>query len=329
MHERTFEIRAGATVDELRRIKSEINLVEYAASRGYQLDRRRSSRHSAVMHHPVSADKVVISRSAVNGHWIYFSVRDGSDHGSIIDFVVRRDRCSIAYAAAEIHRWSGTERASIPVEGRRHTVVHRVVDRASARAEYDRARSVTDSPYLNSRGIRASTLRDRRFVGTFREDSRGRMLFPHADSEFSGFESKHFRWTSFSTAGVKTLWSSNAFPTDSRLILVESAVDALSHYQLQPDEGARYASVAGSMSPRQLSVLKDAFAALPSNTSVVLAFDRDAAGDKLAEQVQALTAIACERVTTQVGKDWNEWLKVREREFISSLPRGRHPGLSL
>jgi hypothetical protein len=329
MHERTPKIRAGAAVDELGRIKAEINLIEYAASRGYQLDRRRSTRHSAVMHHPVSADKVVISRSAMDGHWIYFSVRDGSDHGSIIDFVARRDRCSIAAAAAEIHRWSGAERAPIPVEIRRPTVVGRRVDRASARAEYDRARSVTDSPYLNSRGIRASTLRDRRFVGTFREDSRGRILFPHADSEFSGFESKHFGWTSFSTAGVKTLWSSNAFPNDSRLILVESAVDALSHYQLQPDERVRYASVAGSMSHRQLLVIKDAFAALSPKTTIVLAFDRDAAGDKLAEQVQALTTIACERVTTQIGKDWNDWLKVREREFISSLPMGRLPGLSL
>jgi len=329
MHKRTPEIRAGAAVDELRRIKSEIDLIEYAASRGYQLDRRRSSRHSAVMHHPVSADKVVISRSAVDGHWIYFSVRDGSDHGSIIDFVARRDRCSIADATAEIRRWSGAERASIPVEARRYTVARRIVDRASARVEYDRARSVTDSPYLNSRGIRSSTLRDRRFVGTFREDSRGRILFPHADREFSGFESKHFGWTSFSTSGVKTLWSSNAFPTDTRLILVESAVDALSHYQLQPDARARYASVAGSMSPRQLSVIKDAFAALPPKTAIVLGFDRDAAGDKLAEQVQALSQITCERVTTQSGKDWNDWLKVREREFISSLPRGRHTGLSL
>jgi Toprim-like len=329
MHERTPKIRAGAAVDELGRIKSEINLVEYAASRGYQLDRRRSSRYGAVMRHPVSADKVVISRSAVDGHWIYFSVRDGSDHGSIIDFVARRDRCSIGDAAAELRRWSGAERASIPAEGRHPTVARRIVDRARARAEYDRARSVTDSPYLNSRGIRSSTLRDGRFVGTFREDSRGRILFPHADSEFSGFESKHFGWTSFSTAGVKTLWSSNAFPTDFRLILVESAVDALSHYQLQPDERARYASVAGSMSPHQLSVIKDAFAALSPKTTIVLAFDRDAAGDKLAEQVQALTAIACERVTTEIGKDWNDWLKVRELEFISSLPRSRHPGLSL
>jgi hypothetical protein len=316
-------------VDELGRIKSEINLIEYAASRGYQLDRRRSSCHSAVMRHPVSADKIVISRSAADNHWIYFSVRDGSDHGSIIDFTARRDRCSIVDAIAEIRRWSGSERGLISVESRPRSIVPRVIDRAAARAEYDRARSVANSPYLNSRGIRSSTLLDRRFVGTFREDSRGRILFPHADREFSGFESRHFGWTSFSKAGVKTLWSSNAFPTDSRLILVESAIDALSHYQLLPAAHARYASVAGSMSPHQLSVIKDALAAVPPKSAIVLAFDRDADGDKLAEQVQTLTVVACERATSPLGKDWNDCLKVREREFISSLPTRKRQCLSL
>lgn len=68
--------------DELERFKTTINLTEYATSQGYQLDKRASSRNSVVMRHP-AGDKVVIARGE-DQHWIYFSVRDDADNGSII-----------------------------------------------------------------------------------------------------------------------------------------------------------------------------------------------------------------------------------------------------
>jgi DNA primase len=50
--------------------------------------------------------------------------------------------------------------------------------------------------------------------------------------------------------------------------------------------------------------------------TVCLAFDRDAAGDLLANQVRELGGPKFERIKTPVGKDWNEFLKLREHEFI-------------
>jgi len=44
---------------ELDRFKTEINLSQFAASRGYQLDKRESSPNSAVMRHP-EGDKIII-----------------------------------------------------------------------------------------------------------------------------------------------------------------------------------------------------------------------------------------------------------------------------
>ena len=35
-------------------------------------------------------DKVVIAVNGSNGHWIYFSVRDDADNGTIIDFIQNR-----------------------------------------------------------------------------------------------------------------------------------------------------------------------------------------------------------------------------------------------
>ena len=47
---------------ELDQFKTSINLSEFAAARGYALDRRASSVNSAVMRHP-DGDKIVIARN--------------------------------------------------------------------------------------------------------------------------------------------------------------------------------------------------------------------------------------------------------------------------
>ena len=315
-------------MDELERFKVEINLTEYAASRGYQLDRRESSRSSVVMRHPVTDDKIVVSRAERGGHWIYFSVRDAADNGTILDFVQRRDRCSLAEARGELSVWIGGEHPRVAPASYRVSISPRAVDRDAVRDEYECARAVFDSPYLSSRGIRSATVTNPRFVGTLRVDARERILFPHHDERgLAGFESKGYGWTSFAEGGVKALWSSNALPADARLVLVESAIDALSHYQLQPDACARYSSTAGMISPHQRELIAAMLRGLPSATTIVLGFDRDAGGDHLARQVRELAPRACQRVTSPIGKDWNDCLKKRERSFIQAVSRRTGPCL--
>jgi hypothetical protein len=316
-------------MDELERLKVEINLTEYAASRGYQLARRGSSRSSVVMRHPVTDDKIVVSRAERGEHWIYFSVRDAGDNGTILDFVQRRDRCSLAEARRELSAWIGAERPRIAPACYRASISPRAVARGAVRAEYECARAVVGSPYLSSRGIRSATVTNPPFIGTLRVDARGRILFPHYDERgLAGFESKGYGWTSFAVGGVKALWSSNALPADARLVLVESAIDALSHYQLQPDARTRYASTAGMISPHQREVIAAMLRGLPSATTIVLAFDRDAGGEHLARQVRELAPRACKRITSPIGKDWNDCLKERERSFIQAVSRRTGPCLT-
>jgi hypothetical protein len=304
-------------MDELERFKSAINLTEYAATRGYQLDRRESSRNSVVMRHPASNDKIIIACADRDRHWIYFSVRDDDDHGTILDFVCRRDRSSFPEACRTLATWLGDVRPRISPELYRPFVEPRRIDRRAARAEYERAHTVSNSLYLNCRGIRPEVIRHPRFVTTLREDSRHKVLFPHRDGlGFAGFESRYHDWTSFSLGGVKALWCSNSFPADTRLVLVESGIDALSHFQLYRDERTRYGSTGGTCSPHQLDVLRATFRTLAPGTTVCLAFDRDAGGELLANQVRELGGATFDRIRTPVGKDWNEVLEQREREFI-------------
>jgi hypothetical protein len=72
---------------ELGDFKSRIDLQSFAASPGYEKDKRESSRRSTIMRN--GADKVIVKRNG-DGHYIYFSVRDDNDNGTVIDFLQRR-----------------------------------------------------------------------------------------------------------------------------------------------------------------------------------------------------------------------------------------------
>ena len=78
---------------ELEAFKTLIDLRVFAADQGYALDKRESWRGSSVMRNG-GGDKIVVKRDH-DGHYVYFSVRDDRDNGSIIDFVQNRRRSSL------------------------------------------------------------------------------------------------------------------------------------------------------------------------------------------------------------------------------------------
>ena len=320
---------------ELERFKSDINLIHYAIDRyGYQRDRRESSRGSHVMRHPGTGDKIIV-RKAEGGHWTYFSVRDDRDNGTIIDFVTARSRYgSLGHVRQELREWLGTARPEPPYLP--PPTVSPPCDRRALAAAFAAASAADNSPYLNARGIRPETLRAPRFAGTWGLDARGNTLFVHrADAgEITGFEIKNRGFTGFAPGGIKSAWQSAALPDDRTLVITESAIDALSYFQLHPERvaGARFLSTAGAPSPRQLELLGRVLDPLPYATTVIAALDSDAAGDKLATRIEDLVRcrayLAFERHSPSSAKDWNEVLQRVEREYIRSLPaRGRSTDL--
>ena len=69
------------------RFKQDINLSQYAAYLGYEMDKKKSTRSSVAMRHG-NGDKVIISKRGKM--WIYFSVHDEGDNGTIVDFIQKR-----------------------------------------------------------------------------------------------------------------------------------------------------------------------------------------------------------------------------------------------
>ena len=310
---------------ELDTFKTNIDLRAYAAAQGYQLDRTSSWRGTSVLRHPASNDKVIVKRG-MDGHYVYFSVRDDRDNGSIIDFVQFRQGLSLGAVRKELRPWVG--RPPVPVPS--FPALHKTEkDRMKVEAAYAKTRDATDGhPYLERRrALPASLIALERFAGRIRIDDKGNAVMPHFDAEgLSGYELKNVEFTGFASGGKKALWLSQEFPGDQRLVITESAIDALSHAVLFPDRHARYASIGGKPNPQQPELIRAAAARMPHGAEIVAAMDADADGRKLAEIVRKaveMTGRSDLRFRTQEPegfKDWNDQLRAKPQPHLPYRP---------
>ncbi len=300
--------------DELERFKIGINLTEYAASEGYQLDRRASSRNSVVMRHP-GGDKIVIARGE-DDHWIYFSVRDDSDNGSIIDFIQHRRLCSIGEVRRELRPWVGGSFVWPVPELYVPGVVAVSRDRAGVIRALAGMRPLLTHRYLEEdRGIPRSLLAHARFAGRVLVDAPSNVIFPHVDRDGPcGYEVKNRGFTGFAPGGEKGLWISRVQRTDTVLVLAESGIDALSYAALHPDAHARYASFGGTMNPLQPALIRAAIERLEPGATVRIATDNDEDGAGFAAIIEMLVTetgrgdLAVERAVPVDAKDWKDVL---------------------
>ena len=145
-------------MDELENFKTNINLTEYAASQGYELDRRESSRNSVIMRHS-TGDKIIIARGE-DKHWIYFSIRDESDNGSIIDFIQNLSQASLGEVRKKLRPWIGygSPPKRPPVKSYVQNVELSSKDLARVIASFNGMQELPRHPYLEGRGIPAAVL---------------------------------------------------------------------------------------------------------------------------------------------------------------------------
>lgn len=310
---------------ELEQFKG-LNLSQYAASYGYQLDHRESSRNSAVMKH-ANGDKIIIARQAA--HWVYFSVRDDADNGSILDFVMHREGCALGRARQALRQWSGSPPPVPPIHYA-HRLDPITRDRAAILRDYARLTATANSAALVARGIPADLQAAPRLAGAILQDERRNACFPHRDRDgVSGWELKNHGFTGFSKGGEKGLWFSRTKATDTTLVIAESAIDALSYAALHPDDKARYFSTGGSLNPKQPALIAAALEKMPRPAVVILATDNDPAGHELAATIQSLAppgpGLEFKRPLPEIGKDWNDQLQAQRPGPGPLFPTARAP----
>jgi len=292
--------------DELEQFKTQINLVEYAASLGYRIDKKSSSVNSKAMKSP-TGEKIAIMTDK-DGHGIYFNVNDKSDSGSIIDFHQRRTGDNLGQTRKALRAFGGFA----DVQHDKSYTKPKPVDKNTAQVAHAYAAAeFTDlHPYLTQeRKISAETLRDSRFAQSVKIDKRGNALFPHYNSQgICGYEIKNTGFTGFAKGGQKGVWYSSNITRADRIVIVESAIDALSHAELkQTGQETAYISTSGSLSPAQLELIKRL-----SDRQIIIATDNDSAGNKYADQIKDIAPGATREVAT--GKDWNADLQAQHEQ---------------
>lgn len=305
----------------------QLDLRQIAASLGYVVDRRESSRNSTVMR--CGPDKIIISRKP-DDHYTYWSPRDESDRGTVIDFLQRRKGLTLGAVRKELRAWSNmpTPLPYLPALGATKKDVE------SVRTRYMEMAIAHRHPYMEARGIPREVLQHPRFAGRLKIDGKGAAVFPHvdADGEVCGYELKNrtasgATFTGFSPGGRKGIFISNTTSGDRRLVLTESGIDALSYAAIFGGmDVTRYASIGGRPTPVQRTIMRAAMLAMPGGSVIVAATDADEAGGLLAAGIKEIfddcgRADLTYRRDEPVGfKDWNDQLQARPQGLPPRWP---------
>ena len=303
----------GSRHDELDEMKR-IDFCQFAASCGFVIDRRQSSRSSAVLKHPCG-DKLIVARQQ-NGHYVYFNAK-GNDNGTIVDFIQSRERVSLGEVRKRLRPWLGRDPNRLPQTTNETTsLLPTEHDAARVLARWLQAQPITVThPFLEmGRRIPRDVLTHPIFRDRIRTDSHRNALFPHFNQTgLCGFEVKNVNWTGFAAGGVKGLACSRPQAADIEMVVCETAIDMLSYAALFGVQGKRFFSTAGQISPLQSECLRSAIERMRPETTVILALDHDKGGEKLSRQIQeAIGVTGCsirEHFPSSTGDDWNDVLR--------------------
>ena len=303
--------------EELQAFKTEINLSKYAAYKGYELDSRNSSQNCAVMRS--GTDKIVISVNE-NAHWMYFSVSDLQDSGTIIDFVQNRFNLNLGQVRQELRPWLTQSPTTHFIDVKRYSPSLKSIPRdiGQIRANFLAMKVLEVSDYLEeSRKIPIATLWNERFKGKIHTDERSNVIFAHYNlGGVCGYEIKNKNFTGFAPGGLKGIWHSKLKKDDTSVVIVESGIDALSYATIFPDPSARYLSIGGSLNDSQPTLIQKVIERMPSGSKVILAMDNDEGGENIIAQIfdnlpsdLVVDRQFIESLSPERGSDWNDFLR--------------------
>jgi hypothetical protein len=248
----------------------------------------------------------------LDGSWQYQNDKaHADDRGTAADFARTRLQLSIEDFRADVRRFDMTREFK------------NVVELAPA------ARDV------NLRGIYPDTIADACFAGTLRQDSLGRLVYSQEDGKgMCGYSRASLEGGRPDHIGARGVWLSNPSPDRTpitKLVVVDHPMTALAYHQQNPARGVRYIAAEGpELSNAQKAALRAVVVATKrdrpdANVELVVATSGDRAGREFTSEItHALTVkegapFPVKSHTPAFGRDWNESVKKRERDFIRSL----------
>jgi hypothetical protein len=335
------------TQPDLARLERDVNFIEYAASRGYNLVAKELTPSIAVMRHPSTDDRIIIARSTA-GPWVYGNLagdpgvrlvlRDKREQGTLSDFVERRTAAPGARPLSPNEVWAELAQFARRPSQKRVDLTPIDPGRFAVARTLAAASTLPDSPYFQQCGLRPETLRWPNFAGTWKQDVLGNVLFPANDRlGAADYYVANLGVALYAGSGPQGLWSSASTSVPHRtVVFAETPVAAMSYHQVKarpqthPDvrqidpQTTRYVSSGASMSPAQLELVQQAFSELPVNSRVIAAFGGPSRHHLQHQLVGEIVAAKRPDLTFQrdppiLGADWTVTLRRIEADYVRAI----------
>ncbi|WP_324680169.1 toprim domain-containing protein [Hymenobacter sp. GOD-10R] len=272
-------------------VKKELNMVDLVLTLGYQHNRAKSGSdpqkgkfHTFDYRGNPRLDQVIIYK-APSGDFLYFNRADDRDKGSVIDFLkfrLENPRIDGITAVPGKNIWTSViENArrflSVTVPPRQESsTLQKAIEPVQRGDQFIpdfllATTTLTDTRYLNSRGISNETLTNACFSSRILNHIREGKTKDGQDYKFVntafpqlykdkivGLEIKAngFRGQAADSLSSSALWLSNSGNKTHTLIVSESAIDSLSHYQLKQPNNTMYASTAGFLTDNKVAEIR-------------------------------------------------------------------------
>ena len=302
------------TDEELERFKQQIDLSKYAKqSFGYEVDKKSSANSLCLKS---DRDKILVKQDVGSGNWVYASITDSNDKGSIIDFLQQRRSLNLGQVRQELRGYLGISKTTAVKAPPKPVKEKPPISHKELLVKLEgMSRDATKAKFLNKRGIDAATLKSRRFAKTVLSDRKGNAIFPHRNFQgYCGLERRNSDFKSFLKGGKKGLWVSNTFKSDKYLFVAESPLDCFAHAQMHPERtDIRYVATSGTLANETKKLLLAAAKKIRENGGkVVLGLDNDEAGRKMTEELRELLKTNIVRVPQ--SKDWSDDLAHQKQQ---------------
>lgn len=290
---------------------SSVDLAQLCLWLGLKYNHKKSSARAPVYS---GADRhIAVYQKNSNGRRIWVDVKNQSLKGDAFSLVQLIHGCSFIAAKELLIDFMGAGYYSVPVE---HISDSQLEQRSinHSRFEYLRgAMSSGVSEYLLQRGISQDT--QKVFGQLLRTDRNGTTCMYHVDlsSRPCGYEWKGSTGTGYSKGGTRCLFGLFTGEMSYQYIVVcETAIDAMSFYQIKQTDinNVLIVSTGGHPSQLQIEMIK----ALMSDQSILIcAHDNDTGGN---QQVDLLRSrfLGCRVVERRPPLEFNDWNDVVKSE---------------
>ncbi|GAB3585473.1 toprim domain-containing protein [Hymenobacter daeguensis] len=289
---------------ELDRFKRDIDLVDYAEQQGYQVKKegKRGDWHQLEK----DGEVLIVTRKA--DHQVYLNTGDDRDKGSVIDFAKTRGGnghgLNLGQVRQQLREYlhdgpAPTRVYAAPVDVSRLNALPVSDPDHERQQQEDRKtrliaevlgvnKELTDRTYLHGRGITDSTIDSPAFQGrifTAQQNEHKNTAFPlYNEQGLASVEQKNEHYKNLLPLPKNGIWVSH--PTQGkdtpveRVVVSESAIDSLSHYQLKHAQDPRntlYVATSGTPTEAQVALIQRVIDKQEPK-EIVLANDRDAGG---------------------------------------------------